>query len=62
MVILNKNNRVPDVFHACTGRLWHKFGYFKHFLCKNVVKDEIYMENLLKYKYINICNTMKFYL
>ena len=50
MVILNKNNRVPDVFCAHTGHLWHKFGYFKHILCKNVVKDEIYMENLLKYK------------
>ena len=39
MVILNKNNRVPDIFRVRTGCLWHKFGYFKHILCKNVVKD-----------------------
>ena len=49
MVILNENNRVPDILRVRTGRLQHKFGYFKHILCKNVVKDEIYME-FIKYK------------
>ena len=23
--------------------LWHKFGYFKHIICQNVVKDDIYV-------------------
>ena len=48
MVILNKNNRILDVFGARTGHLWHKFGYFKHIICENVAKHDIYMEYFIR--------------